>query len=246
VAAPVLASAEAVLFTCEEERRLASISYRPVVGNRVVIRYGTSEPDFNPADYQGPLRSILEGLHDKQKVLFLGRIHPKKGCDLLIETAKRLVSRHPSLHFVMAGPDETHWAGELKQLARQNQVENHFSWLGPVYGHGKWYLYSATDAMILPSHMENFGMTVGEALAVGQPVLLSNKVNIFPSIVRANAGFVDADTVDGTVNIVKQWLETPDAQRSVMKQSARTLYENEFRSIHAAEDLLKVFGAANN
>jgi hypothetical protein len=64
--------------------------------------------------------------------------------------------------------------------------------------------------------------------------------------VRAHAGFVDTDTVEGTVSIVTQWLETPEAQRRVMKQSARALYEREFRSIHAAEDLLKVFGAANN
>jgi glycosyltransferase involved in cell wall biosynthesis len=241
ITAPVLKNAHAVLFTCEEERRLASTSYRPVVGNRVVVRYGINPPSTTVHQYRGRLTALKNQFSGKQVVLFIGRIHPKKGCDLLIEALSRLAEKAPSLHLVMAGPDETGWSASLKKLAQDRGIADRITWLGPVYGDEKWYLYNLADVSILPSHMENFGMTVAESLSQGLPVLVSDKVNIFSSIVRAEAGYAALDTIEGTISLLDDWLNTPQAKRLEMRADCRRLFENEFQAMHTAEDLVRVF-----
>ena len=72
--------------------------------------------------------------------------------------------------------------------------------------------FRQADAFILPSHQENFGIAVAEAMACKVPVLISNQVNIWREIQLANGGFIDADTVDGTERLLERWLTTPEAE----------------------------------
>jgi glycosyltransferase involved in cell wall biosynthesis len=241
IAAPVLKRAHAVLFTCEEERRLAKTGYRPVVGRRLVVRYGIDRPSVDSSLYQGRLLVLKEQLADKDVVLFLGRIHPKKGCDLLIRAMSSMASKYPDLHLVMAGPDEVGLIEKLKDQARQGGVADRISWAGPVYGEEKWFLYHLANAFILPSHMENFGMTVAEALSQGVPVLLSNKVNIFSSIVQQEAGLSAPDTLAGTTSLFERWVKTSREMRLSMSANSRRLFENEFQAVYTATDVISVF-----
>jgi glycosyltransferase involved in cell wall biosynthesis len=241
IAAPVLKQAHAVLFTCEEERCLANTSYRPVVGRRLVVRYGIDRPSVDVTRYQGRLLSLKQQLAGKDVVLYLGRIHPKKGCDLLIRAMASLAAKHPDLHLVMAGPDETGMVSKLKDQARNGGVQDRITWVGPTYDEGKWFLYHLANAFILPSHMENFGMTVAEALSQGVPVLLSDKVNIFSTVVHHEAGFCASDTVQGTVSLIERWRASPQSARERMANNARQLFDSEFQAAHTAEDVANVF-----
>ena len=116
IAAPLLSNALATLFTCEEERRLANTSYRPVIGRREVVRYGINPPPLDQNTYQGRLLALKDTLAGKDVFLYLGRIHPKKGCDLLIEALSTLAERHPRAHLIMAGPDQTGLGAKLQKL----------------------------------------------------------------------------------------------------------------------------------
>ena len=246
VCAPLFRKAHAVLFTCEEERRLAATSYKPFVGRRVVVRYGIDDPPVGSPARQGspPIGTEL-GLAGKDTLLYLGRIHPKKGCAMLIEAFARIAARAPNLRLAMVGPGKTAWVRSLKQLATKLAVSDHVSWHGPIYGEGKWLVYKQASAFILPSHMENFGMAVAEALSQGCPVLISDKVNIFTSIARAGAGYVEPDTLEGTAALLERWMATPPSERSAMSVRARRLFVDEFQAIHTAEDIIKVFQAGD-
>ncbi len=187
--------------------------------------------------------ALKKSLIGKDVILFLGRIHSKKGCDLLIEAMSRIAQRFPWAHAVIAGPDETGSAATLKKLARARGIDDRITWVGPVYGEERWFLYNIASVFILPSHMENFGMTVAESLSQSIPVLISDKVNIYTSIVKAGAGFVAPDTVDGTTSLIDRWCRTPEAERVAMREQAQSLFYREFRAIYTAEDLIRLFQA---
>lgn len=117
-------------------------------------------------------------LDNKRLLLFLSRIHVKKGCDLLIEAFAEVAS-DDSLHLVIAGPDQIGWQADLQKQAKQLGIEQKITWTGMLSGDLKWGAFHATEAFLLPSHQENFGFVVAEALACEVPVLISNKVNIW-------------------------------------------------------------------
>eukprot|EP01038_Epipyxis_sp_PR26KG_P002792 gene2792-3964_t len=73
-------------------------------------------------------------------------------------------------------------------------------------GEQKWGAFYSSEAYLLPSHQENFGIAVAEALGCGLPVLISDKVNIWREIDQARAGMVETDTVDGTERSLRHWL----------------------------------------
>lgn len=239
----VLRDAAGVLFTCEEERRLARESFRPYRVREAVVNYGTSLPPSLRPDHQDVFLTAFPALRDRRLLLFLGRIHEKKGCDLLIEAFARVAAREPALHLVMAGPDQTGWQARLHALAQQLGVSERITWTGLLQGELKWGALLAAEAFILPSHQENFGIAVAEALAVGTPVLISDKVNIWREIEADNAGLVAPDTLDGTVSLLERWLAlSPDA-RQQMGERARACFAARFEIRRATENLLAVIQA---
>jgi glycosyltransferase involved in cell wall biosynthesis len=238
--APSLRDSVAVLFTTDEERRLASQSYMPAAGQRLTMRYGIDLPDFNAATYAGPFRERLNSLKGKRLLLYLGRIHPKKGCDLLLEAYAIARAGRPDSHLLMAGPGDKRWLNKLKRMAEALGIGSHVDWLGPVYGDNKWYLYRTSDAFILPSHMENFGISVVEAMSQGLPVLITDKVNIHNSISANGTGLVDSDDLPGITRLLCEYLDLPDSETKFMGHAARQLVEKEFLARYSAEDLVQI------
>jgi glycosyltransferase involved in cell wall biosynthesis len=96
------------------------------------------------------------------------------------------------------------------------------------------------DALILPSHQENFGMAVVEALAVGVPVLISNRINIWREIETDQAGYVDNDDLAGTKSLIERWINTDSAQRDLMRTAARRCFANRFEIGRAVDSLLNI------
>ena len=239
----VLRDARAVLFTCEEEKLLARQSFSLYRANEVVVNFGTSAPAGDCRAQREAFLSRYPDLRHKRLLLFLSRIHVKKGCDLLIEAFARVASSDPSLHLVMAGPDQTGWQAELERLASARGVGSRVLWPGMLTGDLKWGAFHASEAFMLPSHQENFGIAVAEALACGLPVLISNKVNIWREIVEDKAGLVDRDDVEGTQQSLLRWIGMGGTQKAEMRRNARQCFEKRFEISQAARSLIAALSA---
>jgi hypothetical protein len=100
---------------------------------------------------------------------------------------------------------------------------------------------SAAEVFALPSHQENFGIAVVEALACGMPVLISREVNIWREIVAAGAGLADDDSVEGATRLLRTWLTKPSVEREQMRQQAKECFVERFDIESATQNLLGVF-----
>jgi glycosyltransferase involved in cell wall biosynthesis len=237
----VLRDARAVLFTSEEERLQARQSFWLYRARERVVAYGTSAP---PEDSRPSLEAFygkFPNLRDKRYLLFLGRIHEKKGCDLLIRAFAQEARHDPDLGLVMAGPDQTGWAGALQESARQSGVGERITWVGMVRGDLKWGALHSCEAFVLPSHQENFGIAVVEALACGKPVLISNKVNIWREIESDGAGIVADDTQEGVRQLLAAWRAVPAATRQTMSHNAARCFQRRFTVAAMADSLISLF-----
>ncbi|MGB7867748.1 MAG: glycosyltransferase [Mycobacterium sp.] len=229
-----LRDARAVLYTCEEERRLAPTSFTPYQAREAIVGLGIDEPPGDPALQREAFLSANPDLRDKRILLFLGRLHPKKGCDLLIEAFSRVCDRDESLQLVVAGPDESETEAGLRLLAESLQVADRITWIGMLNEDVKWGAYRAADAFVLTSHSENFGIVIAEALACGLPVLISDKVNIWREIERCGAGLVEGDTVAGATSLLDRWMNLSDSDRAEMRRRAQACFLENFEARGAA------------
>jgi glycosyltransferase involved in cell wall biosynthesis len=161
---PALSQASCFHATASEEhqdiRRLGF--HQPVA----VIPIGIDVPAFVQAT-PGPLRTLL----------FLGRIHPSKGVDILLHAWSRVMRRFPGWQVLVAGTDVVYGAKgdylqRMKDIATGLGLER-LKFVGPLYGEDKLYAYREAELFVLPTHSENFGITVAEAQAAGTPVIVT-------------------------------------------------------------------------
>jgi glycosyltransferase involved in cell wall biosynthesis len=225
----VLRDARAVIFTTEEERTRARESFWLYRARERIVPFGTSVPPLDANAARDTFLRAMPDMRGKRIVLFLGRIHAKKGCDLLIDAFARVAKRDPSLHLVIAGPDETGWIPSLRTRAQAAGIARRVSLPGMLQGELKWGAFHASDVFVLPSHQENFGVAVAEALGCGLPALISDKVNVWREIEADSAGLVAADTVDGTEKNLLRWLELDASEREAMRAQAARTFNSRFR-----------------
>jgi glycosyltransferase involved in cell wall biosynthesis len=157
--------------------------------------------------------------------------------DLLIEAFAAVAREDSTLQLLLAGPDQLGWQATLQRRAEQLGVGDRLHWLGMVSGDLKWGAFHAAELFCLPSHQENFGIAVAEALACGLPVAIAEPVNISSEVAEAGAGLVHADTAAGTRAALQQWLAMPPAQRDAMGKRGRALFAERFEIGAAARDL---------
>jgi glycosyltransferase involved in cell wall biosynthesis len=224
----VVRDASAVLFTTEDEKLLAHNSFRPYRCHPIVVGYGTADAPDEPSQQIEAFYRLHPILRGRRFLLFLGRIHRKKGCDLLIRAFANHAANNANLDVVLAGPDQLGWMNELKTLAEDLGIADRLLWTGMLTGDAKWGAYRAAEAFILPSHSENFGIVVAEAMACAKPVLITDKVNIWREIEKAGAGFVCPDTVDGVDAMLARYLGTTAKERAVLGGRARTVFSEHF------------------
>jgi glycosyltransferase involved in cell wall biosynthesis len=235
------ADAKYVLFTTEEEQLLARKSFWPRRYREKVVKYGTGDVGFaGLTPLVETFRQRFPGLGEKPFLLFLSRIHEKKGCDLLIQAFATIAQENPDLHLVIAGPDESGIKPSLVGLATKLGVENRVHWPGMLQGDAKWGAFAGCEAFVLPSHQENFGIAVAEAMACGRPILITNKVNIWREVLSCGGGFAANDDVAGVANLLESFLKMSPDQRIDMGRKAREGFLQNFEISHVANTLLSI------
>lgn len=238
---PVLRDAKKVLFTCEDEKNLAVQSFWPHQWSSQVVNYGTAGQIGDQTLQRQLFLNTFPQLQGKRFLLFLSRIHQKKGVDILIRAYQRSNLASADVQLVIAGPDQVGWQVELEKLASELGVANNITWTGMLRDDLKWGAYLCSDVFVLPSHQENFGIVVAEALSCGKPVLISDQVNIWHEIQADDAGFVDKNNLRGTINNLKRFIDLDPPKYAQMAENALSCFNSRFHIKKASERLLRLF-----
>ncbi len=237
----VLRDADRVLFTTAEEERLAAQSFSLHRWHPAVVPFGASPPPEDESTLRAAFTSAHPHLAEKRFLLFLGRIHQKKGCDLLLHSFIRQAGADCGLHLVMAGPDQQSWQSTLQAEVVAAGLTHRVHWPGMLHGEVKWGAFYASEAFILPSHQENFGIAVAEALSCGRAVLLSDKVNIAPELAEQGCGLVATDTELGTDSLLTRWIALSPECRRTMEQNALRSFQSRYDLRQTTPAIIELF-----
>jgi glycosyltransferase involved in cell wall biosynthesis len=227
-----------VIFTCQKEMERSISSFFPFHWKGIVAPLGISDPPGASETQIASVQSRFPELNNRRFLLFFGRIHPKKGCDLLVRAFARIAAAFPELILVMAGPGESGYIRFLKRIVSQESLDRRVVWTGMVSGPLKWGLLRAADAFVLPSHQENFAIATVEAMAVNTPVLISDKVQIWPDVMRTGAGLVETDSFEGTERVLRIWMGLSDEARAKMRTAGGACYRSRFTIAQTGRILL--------
>jgi glycosyltransferase involved in cell wall biosynthesis len=238
----VLRDAAGVIFTSEEERLRARQSFWLYRAKEKISPLGIEEPRRTGPEARHLFLAKFPEIEKTRMLLFLGRVHPKKGCDLAIDALPRRASGE-QVTLVLAGPDQVGWTQQLRERLARMDIAPRVTFAGMLEGPLKRGAFENADAFILPSHQENFGMSVIEALSFGLPVLISDRVNVWREVVADHAGYVEPDDLAGTTRLIERWLHTSLDEQNLMRVNARNCFLRRFEINRAAASLLSILQA---
>lgn len=183
-----LRGAAGMIYTHAEERRLAESMVTRLSDGHVVPLATDDPPQIERARLAARFLQEYPHLSDNQLVVFLSRLHEKKGLDLLIPAFATVVRNNPKAHLLLVGHGEASYTQQLRDRVGQYQLESQVTFTGPRTGDAKWSVLAAGTVFVLPSYQENFAIAVAEAMTMGLPIVLSGRVNICGDVVAAGAG----------------------------------------------------------
>lgn len=245
----VVNDADGMLFTCQTELLLARETFRPYHPKKEYnVGYGIAVPPSYSEAMTTAFNTFCPGLDGVPYFLFLSRIHPKKGVDILINA---YIDLHRSINssggvtpkLVIAGPGINTSLGKIIQqlLLQAPDVSVDIFFPGMLKGSAKWGAFYGCEAFILPSHQENFGIAVVEALACAKPVLISNQVNIWREIMSGGGGIIEDDNLNGVQKMFKRWMSLKAEEKKQLSDNALLTYQNQFTISKFAGNFLSAF-----
>lgn len=181
------------------------------------------------------------GLGDGPVVLFLGRLHPRKGVDLLVEAFAAVAETHPAARLLIAGPDEGA-QGDVERAVRAHRMADRVVLTGLLEGDDRWTAFAAADLFALPAVGEGFSMAVLEALACGVPVLITEECH-FPEVATSGAGLVLDREAPAWTSALVQLLADP-SRRAAMRDQAAALAQTSYGWPHIAAEMRAAYARA--
>ncbi|MDJ0673796.1 MAG: hormogonium polysaccharide biosynthesis glycosyltransferase HpsP [Calothrix sp. MO_167.B42] len=227
-----LAGAAAIHFTSTQE---AKISARFGVSTKdLVIPLGVNWVDGEENGKDNSIRQQLAIPHGIPLVLFMSRIAPKKGLDLLIPALEKLLANGLKFHFVLAGsnPQDPNYETKIRLQIQNSTLRSHSTITGFITGESKTALLQGADIFVLPSYYENFGIAVAEAMVAGIPVVISDGVHICQQVRDSESGWVGTTDVNDLVKLLTEALENPqERQRRGLRAKAYALQHYSWNAI---------------
>jgi len=229
---------DGVLFTCQEELLLARQTFTPYKPIRELnVGYGISAvPQFRP-EMKTAFNEKCPQIANKPYFLFISRVHPKKGVDILINAYLHLKKSNNLPALVIAGPGlDTQYGQEMLQLAGN---DNDIFFPGMISGDSKWGAFYGSEAFVLPSHQENFGIAVVEAMACSKPVIISNQINIWREINDGHGGIIVNDNEKDVLEGLQKWIALTINQKEDLGNNTFNTFTKYFHIDQAANALKK-------
>lgn len=213
-----LQSAAAIHASTSWERdQTAPLKLRPPI---VVVPAGIELAEFEQLPPRGTFRARFPALQNKPVILFLGRVFPGKGLEMLVPALARMRNKDATLAVV--GPDSDGYTRQMRNRAAELGIEDRVIFTGMARGRERIEALVDADLFSLPSEHENFGVAVLEAMAAGVPVIVSDQVGLCNDITEARAGEAVPLDVDRLAEALDRWL-ADDSLRKDAGARAREL-----------------------
>lgn len=209
-------NAAAMHYTADIERDLAAPL--GIAAQSVVEPNGVNLSEFQTLPEPGLFRRLVCKDPNQPLLVFLSRIHHKKGVEILLDAVKKMQRQDAMV--AIAGPAPTEYLAKLKARVAELGLESRVKFVGMLRGNDKLSALADADLFVLPSHQENFGIAVVEALACGTPVVISDQVNIYREIAEAGVGGVTTLDPANVASVLDDWLND-DARRLAARKAAR-------------------------
>ncbi|MGH7884208.1 MAG: glycosyltransferase, partial [Thermodesulfobacteriota bacterium] len=228
-------SASMIHYTSDSEKELAEKKINNTKGFVIPLSVDQSFLEYNNE------QSVLKKHDESSYILFLSRIHHKKGIGLLISAFLKLKEdkKFSDLRFIIAGDGEKEYVRKIKNTASENGDIIFTGWLNEE--EKKSALYNA-KLLVLPSYQENFGLCLIESMAMGVPVLISRNVNLYEDIIAGEAGWVCEMDQDSIHNSLKDILNN-DEMRKEFGINGKKLVENNYTNKVVTQKLMKIYNS---
>ncbi|MGE3316417.1 MAG: glycosyltransferase [Planctomycetaceae bacterium] len=204
-----------------------------------IIPNGIHLPDFDPLPSAEEFHAAYPATRGRKILLFMARLHVKKGLEHLMQAWSRMHAEFPDWHLVVAGPD-CGLEQRAREIATEVGLENSVTFTGNLNGLIRLSALAAADVFALPSFSEGFSMAVLEALACRIPALITPGCN-FREATKAGAAVEVSPDVLGTESGLRQLLRISDSERTEMGRRGRELVEKHYTWDRVAEQTLELY-----
>ncbi len=230
----------ATLFHATSRAEMESIRNLGYQQPIALIPNGVNLPDLSNKIAPERLIKLFPNLADKKWLLFLSRIHPKKGLDNLLYIWQNIVSKFPDWHLIIAGSDSIGYQAQLKSLVSQLQLEPLVTFTGMLTGEIKESALSHADLFILPSHSENFGIAIAESLSYGVPVI-TTKETPWQDLLTYDCGWWVEDNQLALKTALIEAMKLSDSQRQAMGNKGRTMVQDKYSWDYVGKQMAEVY-----
>lgn len=223
--------ASCVLTTAEMERQsMRKLGYNSPIA---VIPNGIDIDKY-------PCRLASKYDNVKKQILFLSRIHPKKGIEVLINAWANIVPYYPNWNVVIVGNGESNYIKILDHLIQEKKIDSSVKILPPAFDDNKYKLYSESSLFCLPSYSENYGMVIAEALSCGVPVI-TTKGTPWELLLTSKSGWWIELTQENLERTLKEAINCGTKELFEMGQRGSQMVRENFYYIEVAKKLKEVY-----
>lgn len=222
---PALRSVAGMVYTTVDERRLAESAVHGLPPGHVVALGADAPPDDRPTLAREFLKSRPH-LAGRKIITFLGRIHSKKGLDLLIPAFADIAAGAPDAHLLVIGPDDENLWPRLGRRIDEQGLSSRVTRIDMVLGRAKWAALAASDVFVLPSYQENFAIAVAEAMRSGTPVVITDRVNIWRTVEAQRGGRVVPPDARAVADAIRATLASEADWHRMSMAAARAATEH--------------------
>ncbi len=236
-----LMEAKSILLTSINEKKTLNKTYVNTRGIKTtVVNYGILYPKINLNFSKKFFLKKFPFLKNSNFLLYLGRFHQKKGCEILINSIKKIKDQDIKVKVIMAGPSNE-YKKKLINLANKLNLNDTIYWTNDhLTNYLKWGAILNSEAMLLASHGENFGVSLVESLSMSRPVITTNKVNIFKDIENSDAGFISKNNINSFAENIKKFLLLNKNEKKKMRINANKCFNKYYNLKFNQKEFIKI------
>lgn len=232
-------NASAIHFTSEYEKKCA-VNFLKFDPKNFVIQNALDAAELADLPPKDALSAIYPVLKNSRVLLFLGRLHPIKGLDLLVRAYTRLAEEYKDIYLVIAGHDQFNYRVSLEKIFREKGLSGRVVLTGMLTGRDRLTALSGSDVFIQPSYYESLGMSALEAMAAGVPVVISDKMGISKMVNEHKAGIVVKTDEQSLYEGIKTLLENRDLA-SEISANGKNLVFSEYNIEKVSDMMMDAF-----